>query len=237
MEDSERSELVFVYGSLRRGAPEEYHMVDAEFVSPALVQGQLYKIADSPALVTAASGGHVLGDLYRTTPAMLEEIAGIELPGDREGSSTRKILAKVWPYNLGQEEIDAWLWEWCGPVQGAHLVKERDWLEHCIPRQSPLLTIVAICCLLALPAGLVVEVLVAISRTRPSGAIAFGVTVIMILSMLSPFGGLAALFLADRRRERWQICRPMLYMFLGVATIPALLSVLNLFFALLRSLP
>lgn len=234
--EPERSELVFAYGSLRRGAPEEYRMVAAEFVCPALVQGQLYEISSSPALVLASSGSYVAGDLYRLSPALLEEIAAVELPASGEGNGAiRKVLAKVRPHNLGQAEIDAWIWEWTGSTDGAALVRERDWLERCIPRQAPFLTAIAMICLLCPLAGIVFLAFLA-SRGVPLGSWRDAVGVIVGLGMLSPVAGLGAVFLADRRRERWRPWRPLLYPLLAIASIPAVLFVIALLFGMIKSL-
>jgi len=234
MEEAERSELIFVYGSLRRGGAESFRMVDADPVCPGLVQGKLFEISSSPALVPAESGGFVTGELYRVSPQLLEELAGAEFPEAERGAGfVSKIPVMVRPYNLGQAEVGAWSWIWTGPTQGCPLVKEGDWIEGSIPRPAPLLTIVAFICLFFSPVGAIAMALFAYSM--PSGSMGLGDGMFMAFSVLSPVAGLGATYLAGRRREQWGGVRGFLFVLLSVASIPALVLSISLVFHLARS--
>ena len=231
--DDDKKELVFLYGALRRGAPENYRMAEAEFVCPALVQGRLHKIGLSPALVTSVSGGFVRGDLYRCDPELLGEIAAAELPDvERKAGRFRKVIVKVRPYNLGQAEIDAWTWEWTGPEQGYPVLEVGDWVENCIPRQTPMFTAIALLCLLFIP-GLLLSVPLVPRRSIGSQA-AF--MVLSVFWLLSPVAGLGSLWIAGKRRERWQEGRLALWVLLAIASIPALIVALAALMELVKSL-
>lgn len=69
------SELLFVYGTLRRacasGAHQQY-LAGAEFIAHAQVRGKLYQVSYYPALVLecdAATSTWVTGEIYRLTGA------------------------------------------------------------------------------------------------------------------------------------------------------------------------
>lgn len=229
----DRKELVFLYGALRRGAPENYRMAEAEFVCPALVRGVLHKIGLSPALVMSVSGGFVTGDLYRCDPELLDEIAAAELPDvERKAGRFRKVAAKVRPYNLGQAEIDAWTWEWTGPEQEYPVLEVGDWVENYIPRQTPMFTAIALLCLLSVPV-LLFSVPAAPRRSIGSQA---ALMALSVLWLLSPIAGLGALWIARKRRERWKAGRLALWVLLAFASIPALIAILVLLNNLVRSM-
>jgi gamma-glutamylcyclotransferase (GGCT)/AIG2-like uncharacterized protein YtfP len=231
--DDDRKELVFLYGALRRGGPENYRMAEAEFVCPALVQGRLYEIHESPALITSTSGGFVMGDLYRCDTDLLGQIASAELPdGERKAGRFRKVIAKVRPYNLGQAEIDAWTWEWTGSSQGHPVLSVGDWMEHCIPRQAPVFTAIALLCLLLVP--LLIFSFAVVPRSS-TGSMAVS-AILSIFWLLSPVAGLGSLWIADKRRERWRGGRSVLWVLLAIASIPALISALGLLLGLVRLL-
>ena len=65
-----RAELLFVYGSLLRGAGHPMHAVLAAgstLGGPARVRGRLHDLGEYPGLVLDDRAGEVLGELYRIT--------------------------------------------------------------------------------------------------------------------------------------------------------------------------
>lgn len=233
-QEEEKTELIFVYGSLRRCGEKAYLLADAEFVCPALVQGTLYEISNSAALVMDSSGRFVTGELYKVHPA-LSELGKEELPGAGSGGC-RMARAPARPYNLGQAEVEAWVWEWTGSMEDARLLKQADWMEHCIPRMPPLYTAIALCSLIALPGVMLAASVSNLPLKTTTAVVVFGWT-IWILALLSPPMGLVTLVLADRRRERWGAIRPILYLFLGLASLPCLLFLISLLTMLGTTIP
>jgi gamma-glutamylcyclotransferase (GGCT)/AIG2-like uncharacterized protein YtfP len=62
------SEMLFVYGTLRRGFPLHRHLHEAavEFIGEGSIPGRLYDLGEYPGAVAAASPGEeVHGELYR----------------------------------------------------------------------------------------------------------------------------------------------------------------------------
>lgn len=62
------SELIFVYGTLRRVCPTGAHakyLVGATFIAPAKINGKLFKVTYYPALVIDATADYVIGEVYQ----------------------------------------------------------------------------------------------------------------------------------------------------------------------------
>ena len=74
------SELLFVYGTLKRGRGNHHLLRDAEFVQLDSVRGELWT-GGVPFLVSPANGGSlskVYGEIYRVTPEQLARCDGLE---------------------------------------------------------------------------------------------------------------------------------------------------------------
>ncbi len=71
-------ELVFVYGTLRRGASNHWRMEEAEFVGEAWVLGHLYPIDWYPGMVLDDDGVPVRGEVYRVGSELLGELDEFE---------------------------------------------------------------------------------------------------------------------------------------------------------------
>ena len=121
-------ELVFVYGTLRRGASNHWRMAGAEFVAEGTVEGKIYRIDWYPGMVLGG-GSHVMGEVFAVTPeqlAGLDEFEGVSA-AETDGSEYRRVETVV---ATDGEAIEAWVWEWIGPVDGAKLVSSGDWLAR-----------------------------------------------------------------------------------------------------------
>ena len=122
-------ELVFVYGTLRRGGSNSFRMDGAEFVASGKVRGKLYAITWYPGLVLEQGSGTVAGDLFRVGPsqlAALDEFEGISA-NEIEGAEYRRVKAEV--VTMDNEVFVAWSYEWKGPVDDSKRILSGDWLQ------------------------------------------------------------------------------------------------------------
>ena len=121
------SDLLFVYGALRRGASNDWRMKDADWLGAAEVAGTLVKIDWYPGLALG-DGGIVKGEVYEIGPELLKELdefEGIGLEDDRNGEYQR-IRAEV---SLGGEMREVWIYEWLKGIAGYERVESGDWLS------------------------------------------------------------------------------------------------------------
>lgn len=113
------SELVFVYGTLRRGGSNHHRMTGSEFVSRASVAGQLYKVGWYPGLVLGGAG-RVMGELFRVSPELL---AALDF---YEGEEYERILYSVMAAN--SRTMEANVWKWDRPIETLEVIAGGDWL-------------------------------------------------------------------------------------------------------------
>ena len=118
--------LVFVYGTLRRGASNHWRMDGAEFVAAGTVGGSIYRIDWYPGMVLGG-GSRVMGEVFAVTPdqlAALDEFEGVSA-AETDGCEYRRVKTVV---ATDGGAIEAWVWEWIGPVDQSKLVSSGDWL-------------------------------------------------------------------------------------------------------------
>ncbi len=202
MKSDTAPELVFVYGTLRRGGSNAFRMDGAEFVGRGTVAGFLHTITWYPGLVLASDCGRVVGELYRVGPEQLralDEFEGISA-NEIEGAEYRRVRVEVVPDD-GTDTRIAWAYECLGPVDEGTLVLSGDWLDVVQPRMTPVFTWVGIAatCLLLLPLIVGGRMLMAggfsIADELPYRA--------LVASFYAlPVVGLASSWMAHRRRER-----------------------------------
>ena len=121
------SELIFVYGALRKGASNDWRMKGAQWLGPAEVAGTLVKIDWYPGLVLGG-GSVVLGEVYEVGPELmneLDEFEGIGLEDERNGEYHR-VKAEV---SFEGEPLNVWIYEWLKGVEGYSVVESGDWLD------------------------------------------------------------------------------------------------------------
>lgn len=127
----ESKELVFVYGTLRRGGSNAFRMDGADFVGKAKVEGKLHVITWYPGLIPGSDLGWVIGEVYRVGPEQmkaLDEFEGLSA-GEIEGSEYRRIKVPAWIDGAsGEEAGQVWIYEWKGPVDAAKRIPSGDWL-------------------------------------------------------------------------------------------------------------
>ncbi|MEN8783653.1 MAG: gamma-glutamylcyclotransferase family protein [Akkermansiaceae bacterium] len=121
------SDLLFVYGALRKGASNDWRMKDAKWLGAANVQGTLVRIDWYPGLVLKGET-HVKGEVYQIGPELLKELdefEGTGLEDDRNGEYHR-IRAEV---SLGGKPTTVWIYEWLKGVGDYEVVESGDWLS------------------------------------------------------------------------------------------------------------
>lgn len=138
-------ELLFVYGTLRRGAGSRMHGLVARsgtFVGMATFQGLLYRIGTYPGAVASANPRHtVLGEVYRLRAPdfvfrRLDRYEGCA-PGfgqDPEYARTRCILTLA-----SGEAVQAWIYLYIHPTEGLPPIPSGDFLDRSAqaPRLCP----------------------------------------------------------------------------------------------------
>lgn len=121
------NELVFVYGTLRRGGSHHWRMDGAEFVRSGVIRGRLYRFDWYPGLVADDAGGEITGEVYAVGAELLAALDLFEglSAGEIEGSEYRRVRVTV----SGGDPVTAWIWEWLGPVDEARRITGGDWLN------------------------------------------------------------------------------------------------------------
>lgn len=123
-------ELVFVYGTLRRGGSNHFRMAGADFVSAGTITGRMYRIDWYPGLVVDAHGDEVHGETYLVDSEQLQALDLFEgiAAGETEGSEYRRVLTTV--VQKDSHITSAWVWEWNGPTPESQRIADGDWLKN-----------------------------------------------------------------------------------------------------------
>lgn len=123
-------QLVFVYGTLRRGGSNHFRMAGAEFISSGTITGRMYRIDWYPGLVLDEAGGEIHGEVYSVGPEQLEALDVFEglSAGEIEGSEYRRVLTTV--VRRDSQTTSAWVWEWLGETDESRRLEDGDWLKH-----------------------------------------------------------------------------------------------------------
>jgi gamma-glutamylcyclotransferase (GGCT)/AIG2-like uncharacterized protein YtfP len=118
--------MVFVYGTLRRGASNHFRMADSRFVAEGKVRGKLYRIDWYPGIVVDENAGPVVGEIFM---ANAETIAALD---EFEGNGYRRVRASVdVTDDAGTSSvIKAWMWEWIGDPDQAQCIASGDWMAE-----------------------------------------------------------------------------------------------------------
>ncbi len=123
-------QLVFVYGTLRRGGSNHFRMAGAAFISPGSITGSMYRIDWYPGLVLDESGSEIQGEVYSVGPEQLSALDIFEglSAGEIQGSEYRRVETTVVCKN--SQTLSAWVWEWVGIVDESQRLSEGDWLQE-----------------------------------------------------------------------------------------------------------
>ena len=120
------SDLLFVYGALRKGSSNDWRMKEGRWIGPAEVKGTLLKIDWYPGLVLG-EGGLVRGEIYEVGPELLKELdefEGIGLSDERNGEYHRIRAGVI----FNEEPMEVWIYEWLKGIDGYEVVESGDWV-------------------------------------------------------------------------------------------------------------
>lgn len=129
-------ELLFVYGTLRRGAKHPLHAVlaeNAEFVGMGTFQGRLYDVGGYPGAVPSENGTDVVkGEVYalRDPQRVLRVLDRYEgcASDDPHPTEFRRVQAPITLENGRQ--VMAWIYLYNWPTQGLTPIPSGDYLQH-----------------------------------------------------------------------------------------------------------
>lgn len=124
---ADERELVFVYGTLRRGASNHFRMKGAELVGPATVGGKLFRIDWYPGLRPDPEGPAVSGEVYKVSAQLLVELDEFEGAAGEVADEFRRVEAIA---TLASDPAPrmVWLWEYAGSMEGCIRIPGGDWL-------------------------------------------------------------------------------------------------------------
>lgn len=122
-------QLVFVYGTLRRGGSNHFRMAGAEFIAPGTITGRMYRIDWYPGLVLDPAGDEIHGEAYSVDSELLSALDIFEglSAGEIEGSEYRRVETTV--MRQDSQTLTAWVWEWLGMVEEGQRISDGDWLK------------------------------------------------------------------------------------------------------------
>ena len=111
---SPQSQLVFVYGSLKRGYKLHYLLESQLFVADAVTQPlyRLFDLGSYPGLIEWPEGLAIHGEVYQVDADGLTQLDEVE--GVAERLYVRRQISLQ--TSIGDNEIQAWFW--LGSVQG-----------------------------------------------------------------------------------------------------------------------
>lgn len=139
-------ELVFVYGTLRRGGSNAFRMKGAKLLGRGYVAGKLYTISWYPGLVLGKAGGIVTGEVFRVGPEQiraLDEFEGLSA-GEIEGSEYRRVKVECIIESAAVDDAEmVWAYEWKGPVDEDRRIPSGDWIQHTVGKIQPAFTLLA----------------------------------------------------------------------------------------------
>jgi len=124
------TDLVFVYGLLKRGFSLHHHMSLGVFVGDATVRGALYSLGQYPGLVEGT--GSVHGELYRFADiaVALEVLDEVELydPLDPDGSEYLRVIRQA-RLDASGESVATWCYVYNKPIATGSPIKSGAWIE------------------------------------------------------------------------------------------------------------
>lgn len=245
--ESDRRQLVFVYGTLRRKASNAFRMKGGTWEGMRTVRGSLYQISWYPGLLLDRGDGKVIGELWSVNPEKLRELDEFEgvPPGALEGDEYRRRRVMVEPLpepgdgsewrsvSSSTEAEEAWVWEWTGRTEAAGLIPSGDWLDVELPRRRPLFTRIGCLAILSFTVG-TKALLAGLVFLFPNLAIPEGVHFwawVAGLILATGVGGFS-LHMATKRREpgyRFRIMTGLAVLLLCMYGLGALLITLFAF--------
>ena len=135
MGKGEETDLVFVYGTLRKGFPHPMANMlasQAEYLGVASTPGQLYDLGTYPAAMFSEESPYlVTGDIFRINHAehlipLLDEYEDYR-PDDIENSLYKRILIKA---SLQKEALIVWGYTYLSTPSSEGLIPTGDYLSY-----------------------------------------------------------------------------------------------------------
>ena len=126
-------EMIFVYGTLRRGCSTGAHqtyLAGAEFIDTATINGTLFRVSYYPALVLDTQAGEVMGEIYRLASA--EQLARLDAyeectyPALPEQEYQR---TKVDVITRSGKVVSAWVYAYQRASEGLAVIASGDFLN------------------------------------------------------------------------------------------------------------
>jgi gamma-glutamylcyclotransferase (GGCT)/AIG2-like uncharacterized protein YtfP len=127
---SDATDLVFVYGLLKRGFSLHHHMSLGVFVGDAAVSGLLYSLGQYPGLVEGT--GTVRGEVFRfddiaVALEVLDEVEGYD-PFDVDNSEYVRVIKQA-RLDANGRSVATWCYAYNKPVAKSNPIKSGAWLE------------------------------------------------------------------------------------------------------------
>lgn len=130
------SDLLFVYGTLRKGNanPMALHLAQhAEYIADGWFQGCMYQISYYPGVVASGNPSHrVYGEIYRLKDSqrMLTALDEYEECGAKHVPPTEYQRTKTRIQTLDGEILEpVWIYLYQSPLQGKVLIEGGDFMQ------------------------------------------------------------------------------------------------------------
>ncbi|MEL6192125.1 MAG: gamma-glutamylcyclotransferase family protein [Bacteroidota bacterium] len=135
MRKEETNDLIFVYGTLRKGF--SHPMADmlashAQYVGAGSTFGSLFDLGPYPAAIFSEEGAYIVkGDVYRIKSPqhllpLLDEYEGYRAD-DLENSMYKRVLIKVY---CKEDELEVWGYTYLPPPPSKGLIPSGDYLSY-----------------------------------------------------------------------------------------------------------
>ncbi len=120
-------ELVFVYGTLRKGASNHFRMEGADCLGKAVVTGELYRIDWYPGVILCQEGPLVHGEIYRVRPALLAQLDRFE--GIRGATGDEYARVRALAHADAGRPVEVWVYEYRGRIEKDWRMSTGDWAD------------------------------------------------------------------------------------------------------------
>jgi gamma-glutamylcyclotransferase (GGCT)/AIG2-like uncharacterized protein YtfP len=132
--NSEQSDYLFVYGSLRRAASPMHDMLaqSCHYVGEGLLQGRLYEVNWYPGAVESAySEDKVVGEVYQIVDSgILVRLDEYEACSDNFSQPHEYIRKRCWIQRPNSQAIKAWVYVFNHSLDGCRRIFSGDYLRQ-----------------------------------------------------------------------------------------------------------